>query len=301
MDANSALAAVMLSQLPRVGEKVAARILRLNADRGIALDDFFRLPPATLRDAYALPAAAVERLTEQREAHRGEARELVERMDAGGVAAWLSDAEDYPARWRERLEACPPLVFALGSAEALRGATLAALNSRNLSERAVTATIRIGQAAAVQGLALVSGGMKATHRIAAVLGRAAPARIIVLDRGLFAAFGRHLDRDPFGLGPGRAQLDAGRTLALSPFRLGDHAVARNGPRRDELVAALADVVVAVSTRPGGEIERICFAALDRGQCVLSWQGENVGLVAAGAVPIDEGQLAELRGFLVERG
>ena len=61
----------------------------------------------------------------------------------------------------------------------------------------------------------------------------------------------------------------------------------------------ADVVVAASTRPGGEIERICFAALDRGQCVLSWQGENAGLVAAGAVPLDESQLGELRGFLAE--
>ncbi len=301
MEAKSALAAVMLSQLPRVGEKAAARILRLNADRGIGLDDFFRLPAATLRDAYGLPAVAIARLTEQPEAHRREARDLVERMSAAGVAAWLSDDEAYAARWRERLELYPPVMFALGSSEALGGPTLAALNSRNLSERAVTATIRIGQAAAAQGLALVSGGMKATHRIAAVLGRVAPARVVVLDRGLFAAFGRHLDRDPFGLGPGRAQLDAARTLVLSPFRLCDHAVARNGPRRDELVAALADVVVAVNARPGGEIERICFAALDRGQCVLSWQGENVGLVAAGAVPIDEGQLGELRGFLVERG
>ncbi|MBI1817558.1 MAG: DNA-processing protein DprA [Deltaproteobacteria bacterium] len=300
MDSEAALAAVMLSQLPRVGEKALMRVLHHNAVRGIALADFFRLPEAPLRDAYALPAAAVRRICEERDDLRREAQELLGQMAGGGVAVWLPDDAAYPARWRERADPCPPVVFALGAGAAFALPALAILNSRGLSERAVTAIIRIGQSAAAQGLAIVSGGMKATHRIPAVLGRAAPARVIVLERGLFAAFGRHLDRDPFGLGPGRAALDAVRTLVLSPFRLRDHAVARNGPRRDELVAALADIIVAVSTRPGGQIERICFAALDRGQCVLSWLGENAGLVAAGAVPIDEGQLNDLRRFVVPR-
>jgi hypothetical protein len=185
----------------------------------------------------------------------------------------------------------------MGANEGLSAPSVAVLNSRGLNERVVTATIRVVQAAAAQGLVVVSGGMKATHRVAAVLGRAAPSRVVVLDRGLLAVFGRRLESDPFGLGPGRAALDATRTLVLSPFRLRDAAVARNGPRRDELIAALADVIVAVSARPGGEIERICLGALDRGQCVLSWLGENAGLVAAGAIAIDDGHLGEMRTFL----
>jgi DNA recombination-mediator protein A len=301
MDNDADLAAVMLSQLPRMGEKAATRVLRLNEARGIGLSQFFRLPPATLRDAYRLPPAAVQRICDEPGRRQREALELLGEMEAGRVQVWLPAGEIYPARWRERLELCPPIVFALGSPDALAAPTVAALNSRGLTERSISATIRIVQAAAAQGLCVVSGGMKATHRIPAVLGRSAPARVIVLDRGLFAAFGRHLDRDPFGLGPGRAALDAERTLVLSPFRLRDHAVARNGPRRDELVTALADVVVAVHTRPGGQIERICFSALDRGQCVLSWLGENAGLVAAGAVPIDETDLGELRRFVPRAG
>ena len=78
---------------------------------------------------------------------------------------------------------------------------------------------------------------------------------------------------------------------LSPFRLMDHARPRNGQRRDELIAALADVIVAVHARPGGQIERVCLEALDRGQCVLSWYGENSGLVAAGATAVAEADLA----------
>ncbi|HYD48761.1 MAG TPA: hypothetical protein VEB21_10455, partial [Terriglobales bacterium] len=112
-----------------------------------------------------------------------------------------------------------------------------------------------------------------------------------LDRGIFATFGAHTERDPFGFGPGRGPLDRSRTLVVSPFRLMDHAVAHNGQRRDEIIAALADVIVAVEVRPGGIIERVCLQALDQGQTVLSWYGENAGLVAAGATPIEEADLA----------
>src|SRR5215470_2259678 len=139
--------------------------------------------------------------------------------------------------------------------------------------------------------------MKSTHRIAAVTGRAAGApRLIVLDRGLFAAFHGQPDLDPFGFGPGRTRFDSRTTLVLSIFRPYDHASPRGGRRRDELIAALGDIVVALSARPGGEVERICLRALDRGQCVLSWQGNNPALLAAGAIPIDE---AEVRGGLAQ--
>ena len=86
---------------------------------------------------------------------------------------------------------------------------------------------------------------------------------------------------------------------VSPFRLMDHAVPRNGRRRDELIGALADVVVAVHARAGGEIERVCFEALDRGQCVLSWYGENAGLVAAGATVIEAKDLNELARYAAD--
>jgi hypothetical protein len=78
----------------------------------------------------------------------------------------------------------------------------------------------------------------------------------------------------------------------------DHAVAHNGKQRDELIAAFADVIIAVSARPGGIIEHVCLQAIDQGQTVLNWYGENAGLVAAGAVPIEEADLAgELRHYI----
>jgi hypothetical protein len=117
---------------------------------------------------------------------------------------------------------------------------------------------------------------------------------------LFAAFPRGLARDPSGFGPRHSPLDPHRTLTLSSFRLHDHAAPHNGRRRDQLIAALGDMVIAVNARPGGEIERVCLQALDTGQSVLSWLGENAGLLEAGARSIDDTDVAHgLRRFVVQ--
>jgi predicted Rossmann fold nucleotide-binding protein DprA/Smf involved in DNA uptake len=292
MDKDTALYAVMLSELPHVGDKAAERILALNRARQHSLATFFRLPPAVLRDDYKLHAATLGRLGAERTEHETRCRWLLDQLVAAGGSAYLTEDRGYPARLTQRLTPPPVVLYSFGTADLLRAPTLAVLNSRTLSEHAVSASLAAVQAAVGQGFTLVTGGMKTSYRIAAVAGRAAAApRVIVLDRGIFATFGARLDRDPFGFGPGRSALDAARTLVLSPFRLMDHATPRNGQRRDELIAALADVIVAVHARPGGQIERVCLEALDRGQSVLSWYGENAGLVAAGATAIEEADLS----------
>ena len=298
MDKERALDTLMLSELPHVGDKVAARILALNRARRHGLSTFLRLPEAVLRDDYKLHAAAVMRLCGQRAAYETRCRWLLDQFAAAGGSVALVDDPAYCERLRQRLTPAPAVLYSYGAPEVFQAPTLAVLNSRTISEHAVTASLAVVRAAAAQGFTLVGGGMKTGYRIAAVAGRAAAApRAIVLDRGILATFGARLDRDPFGFGPGRGALDAQRTLVLSPFRLLDHATPRNGQRRDELIVALADVVVAVHARPGGQIERVCLEALDRGQCVLSWYGENAGLVAAGATAIAEAELEGLARYV----
>lgn len=292
MDKDCGLHAVMLSELPQVGDQAAMRILALNAQRHHGLATFFRLPDAVLREDYKLHPATIARLCSERDAHETRCRWLLDQLTSAGGWVALSADPDYVALVRERLDPPPMVLYALGSPTLLHSPKLAVLNSRVIGEHAVAATLAAVHAAAAQGFTLVTGGMKTGYRIAAVAGRAAAApRIIILDRGMFATFGAHFDRDPFGFGPGRRMLDAEHTLVLSPFRLMDHASPRNGQRRDEMIAALADIIVAVHARPGGQMERVCLEALDRGQCVLSWYGENVGLVAAGATAIEEADLA----------
>jgi predicted Rossmann fold nucleotide-binding protein DprA/Smf involved in DNA uptake len=294
MDKEMAVQAVMLSELPHLGDKGSARILQLNRQRQHGLGTFFRLPEAVLREDYKLHPITIARLCGERREHEARCQWLVDQLTGVGGAVWLADDPEYPVRLRGRLEPLPVVVYGFGATAVLEERTLAVLNSRTIAEHCVSASLAVVQAAVAQGFTLVTGGMKTSYRVAAVAGRAVAApRVVVLDRGIFATFGARLDRDPFGFGPGRSALDAARTFVLSPFRLMDHASPRSGQRRDEMIAALADVIVAVHARAGGQIERVCLEALDRGQSVLSWYGENSGLVAAGATAIEEADLAGL--------
>jgi predicted Rossmann fold nucleotide-binding protein DprA/Smf involved in DNA uptake len=291
MDYETALALVMLAELPRVGERRLLRVQARARSCGLPLARVIGLAPGALAHEYGLPAAALARLQRQRFWHTAHCRALVANLAGCGASLCQPGEPPYPRRWTERADPAPPLVYAHGAAELLAQPTAALLASRAPTEETVTATVRVAQRAALDGLALAVGGMKTTHRIAAATARAAGApRLVVLDRGLFAAFGGPPQFDPFGLGPGRARFDPRSTLVLSIFRPHDHATPRNGRRRDELIAALGDIVVALSARPGGEVERICLRALTRGQCVLSWHGNSPTLIAAGAAPLDEGDL-----------
>jgi predicted Rossmann fold nucleotide-binding protein DprA/Smf involved in DNA uptake len=280
-----------LTELPGVGQRTAARVLRVARERGLRLDDILVLPSDRLADDFLLPETAIERLTSQRKRHAEHCHRLWRQLQAGGVALCEPRDARYPERWRVRSETPPPFAYVHGNPSVLAAPTLAVLTSRTIDAQTVAATVAVLRCATAGPYTVVSGGMKATHRVAAVAVKAAGApRAIVLDRGLFRVFGVDLKSDPFGFGPGRAPLDLARTLVVSTFRPYDHAAPANGRHRDRLIADLADVVVAIHARPGGEIEQVCLRVLDRGGCVLSWQGENVGLVAAGAVPIDEGDL-----------
>lgn len=299
MKRESALALVTLAELPHVGERRLERVWTEIERRGLDPARALALPPAVLAHDFGVPPAACVRLASARVWHLAHCRALLAQLDRAGAIVCRRDEQAYPRRWREHAAPPPPLAYLYGESALLSRPTLALLTSRAVSEPAVTAIVQIVRRAAADGLVLAVGGMKTTHRIAAVAIRACGApRVVVLDRGLFAAFRAGFDRDPFGFGPGRALFDRRATLVLSCFRPHDHAVPRNGRRRDQLIAALGDVVVAASARPGGEVERTCLRALDRGQCVLSWQGQNEALLAAGARPLDEVELGKgLRRFV----
>jgi len=300
MDYDASVALITLAELPRVGERRLQRVQREARGRGMALARVLALGSVALARDYGLPAPALARLQRDRFWHTAHCRALVARLAACGARICQPGDAQYPSRWSTRADPVPPVAYLYGAFAALSRPTVALLTSRTVDEQTVVATMRVAQRAAQEGFALAVGGMKSTHRIAAATARAAGApRLVVLDRGLLAAFGGQPEFDPFGVGPRRPRFDPSATVVLSVFRPLDHATPRSGRRRDELIAALGDVIVALSARPGGEVERICLRALARGQCVLSWRGGNPGLVAAGAAPIEERDLQRgLRRFLI---
>jgi hypothetical protein len=92
----------------------------------------------------------------------------------------------------------------------------------------------------------------------------------VLDRGIVEAFGGDLSRALFPAariwGPA---YDPECDLYIAPFAPNAHGIAANNRRRDSLIFALADVIVAGELRPGGRMEAECQAAKRRGMPVLA--------------------------------
>jgi len=302
MNKELPLYAVLLSELPHVGERTALEILERCQERGHSLAMFFHLPGPVLRREFALPEPALRCLERHREAHRRRCEWLATKLVAHGGQAWTLLDRHYPERLQLYGSPPPPLLFVAGDVTCLQRPTLAVLHSRAPTEEMVAGVRRAVELAAREGFAVVTSAGKATYRLVAIACRALGVpRVVVLDRGLFAALGPELDCDPCTHArEGSAEAPARGQLVLSPFRLLDHAVGHNGPRRDALVVALADVVFALHARPGGQIERVCLTALDQGRPVLSWNGENPGLVAAGATAVTDADLRSFSRFLGAR-
>lgn len=279
-----AFAMLAAAELPWIGERRLARLRQEAQRRRLRLGALLDWPAVRLREELKLPSPAIERLSAARAYHDARCATLARLLAAGGVQLTVPGDGAYPRGWARHGDPAPPLAFVYGNAALLAWPVVALLSSRLVGEETVTTSALVARAAAAAGCALAVGGMKTTHRIAAAAVRALGApRLVVLDRGLLAAFGGELARDPFGIGPrGQTPFDRRRTLVLTPFRPEDHAVARSGRRRDALLAALGDVVIALSARPGGETERLCLRALARGQRVWVWHGANAALHAAGA-------------------
>ncbi len=292
-----------LRELPGVGERTLNRLVETTRARGESLRRVLRSSPLELESTYGLPAQAIDRLCRQRARHFDRCRQIETALENAGGRLLTRDRTRYPQRLQASLSHPPPLLFALGNAAILDRTCIAILNSREIGEQTLPALVAVVRAAHDQQLCVAIGGMKSTHRLAAIAARASGVdRIVVLDRGLLSAFGGDFRTDPFGCGPRRQALDRTRTLVLSCFRPEDHAAPVNGRRRDEIIAAVADIVFAGAARPGGEVERLCRAALARGAPVVLWRvSANRALIRAGAHAVDgtslSGTIRRLRASL----
>jgi hypothetical protein len=123
--------------------------------------------------------------------------------------------------------------------------------------------------------------------------RAGGSAIVVLHEGLLTALEQAPDREPVPLARWAGkQLDLSRTLLVSPFRLDGRWQKGNGPRRDKLVVALAECVVAVEAKTGGTIEELCRDAVRLGRRTFACQFvqpppacANDSLIADGTTPL----------------
>jgi predicted Rossmann fold nucleotide-binding protein DprA/Smf involved in DNA uptake len=294
--------ALLLHSVPHLGEKALARLLRTGALLRITPEEFLALSETEWRTRYEFDPRAIDYLSRHREALIAQAAELARSTRAHAIHILTCDSLTYPDRIERFDDAPPPILYALGdlslidTGHAQGRFTFTTAISNGAPREALDLQDRIAADLVAAGGVPVTGHDRLPYqRLALCAQRAGRPVIYVFDRGLREALGPQFDRPPFAAARIRdAVFDPARDLALSPFRLDDHGLGANNRRRDRLVFALADLVVAVDVRAGGGMAAECLRAHEQGRQVCVADGGrdgNQALRAAGCAPLPE-QTAE---------
>ena len=292
---------LLLHAVPHLGEKAITRLLSGSAQRRLTPELFLELPARTLQDEFELDQRSVSYLLENRAALLEESAAKARTMRAFPLHLIAATGATYPARLVQYSEAPPPLLYTLGNLKLLEP------YSTIKSARRYTFTIAVSRSAGSDTLAALDetatqlailGGTPVTghdrpeyQRLALAAQRRGLPSLYVFDRGLREALGPEFDRPPFAAARIRdAVFDLGRDLAVSPFRLDDHCIGGNNRRRDSLIFALSDVVIALDIRNSGAMFAECCRAREQGRPIFVCNGGrdgNEALRRAGVPPLPE--------------
>ncbi|ASP17014.1 DNA protecting protein DprA [Neisseria sp. oral taxon 020 str. F0370] len=172
---------------------------------------------------------------------RGEAERAAEaalRWEEGeGCRLLMLCDGDFPSMLGEGMTP-PPLLFARGNTALLHRPSVAVVGSRHATPQAERIARDFGRALSQQGIAAVSG-MAAGIDTAAHLGALEGAG------GTVAVWGTGIDRIYPPSNKNLAYQIAERGLIVSEFPLGTRPLAGNFPRRNRIIAALAQAVLVV--------------------------------------------------------
>ncbi len=256
------------SAVPQVGERTLQRLLDHARESRGGLAKLWDTPAEDLQCLVRLHPRSAAALAEQRAPRWTRAGEEAAAVRARGVDALRPDEPDYPVRlaglrrW--------PMLFAYGTLGLLEEPGVAIVSSKTVTGAGLALVDALADALAQRDVPLISSIHRETYQAAAVAAkRHAGPSVMVLDRGLAEAFPAGVDREP--IAPARVwdtRFDPDLQLLLSPFAWMEPWNARSGQRRDALIFDLAEVIVALEVRPGGNMERCCRAAAAAGKQVL---------------------------------
>jgi len=191
-----------------------------------------------------------------------------------GAAVWVAGESPYPAQLLD-LPDPPPYLFALGHAEALARPVVAIVGTRAATAYGERVTRELAGALARAGACVVSGlarGIDATAHVAAldaagwtvaVLGTGVDVPYPVAHAGLHARVAEH-------------------GLVLSEHAPGERATPGSFPRRNRIIAALAQVTIVVEAGHKSGALITAGHALDLGRTVGAVPGPIDSPQAAGS-------------------
>jgi predicted Rossmann fold nucleotide-binding protein DprA/Smf involved in DNA uptake len=298
---------LLLHSVPHIGEKSLSRLLRLAAQQRLTPESFLAMGTTERQTICELHADAAAALGAQREALVARSVELARELRTHDVRLLSVESATYPSRLIRNEDAPPPLVYVLGQAALLDWTytaerftfTLAVSNGakRETLDRSDLLATELSGAGGVP----VTGHDRAPYqRLALAAQRRNNPTVYVLDRGLREALGPQFDRPLFAAARIRdAKFDFARDLVLSPFRLDDHSIGANNRKRDSMIFALSDIIVALDVRADGSMYEACVRAASQDRPVFVVEGGrdgNAALLAQGCAVLPAGAkwLAELR-------
>lgn len=267
---GEARARILLSLLPGVGGGRLRRLLgtyrSAEAALGTSGPEF---------EALAGPGNAARR---EDRALGSEVERIMDRCRHLGVSILVPGHRGYPEALEVEEDAAPPLLFSYGALRADRPRRVAVVGSRRASAYGRRVARRLGRELAEQGCTVLSG---------MALGVDGEAH-----RGALEGGGVTLA--VLGSGPERAYPSVHRELhariagsggILSEHPPGTGAQPHHFPRRNLVLAALAEAVVVVeaSTRSGALIT--ARAANEMGRCVLAVPGPVESPLSAGVLEL----------------
>lgn len=272
---------LLLHSVPQLGEKTLAGVLRRLAQRRPTPQSFLDLSPDTLIAEYELPTAVAEYLHDHRAPLLSRSADLLRALRLHGVQLLTTESAGYPEPLQRFDAAPPPFLYALGNAALLEPAqparfTFTIAVSNGAKPAVLTRQDQLATELVEAGGVPVTGHDRTAYkRLALAAQRRRHPTLYVFDRGLREALGPDFDRPPFSAARIRdAVFDRARDLALSPFRLDDHGLGANNRRRDELVFALSDLILALDVRAGGMMMQECLRAYNQGRPVYVADGPD---------------------------
>lgn len=263
-------ALIAWQSVPGVGPRVLAKLQDHTRESRLTLGDLWEMPEADLSRLVRLGSSPMRSLQTGRASIADRAALLASRAESAGIEALTTEDPAYPAHLRSHAWSWPVL-YGYGAVDLLEQPLVAIVSSRSVGPEGLAWMDRLADALARQDTALVTSFYRQAYQATATAAkRHGGATVLVVDRGLFAAFPEGPGREP--VPTARVwddALDTSTQLLISPFGLEDGWTPGAGPRRDSLVVALAAAVVAVDVRPGGHVEPLCRDAAVRGVPVFA--------------------------------
>jgi hypothetical protein len=283
---------LLLHSVPDIGEKTLTRLLTIISQQRLTPAACLAFSASEWRRKFGLKSNIADTIVSQREKLLEESEANLRRLREHPIEILTVIGAAYPKRLERYDEAPPPILYALGNAALLEPAPMRFTFTIAVSNEATPETLtrqdELADALIELGGVPVTGHDRIPYqRLALAAQRRNRPTFYVFDRGLREALGPSFDLPPFAAARIRdAVFSTDRDLALSSFRLDDHGLGANNRRRDSLVFAMSDVVLALSVRPGGNMAKECLHSRMQGKSVFVCSGPGSSAESLSAMGCD---------------